>query len=114
MNKLVSEEAISEMKDSEEKKLMEILQGGAKAYVQKVDVIAIKVEEDKQIEYKDWENNERTLKVPAGSYVVVEPESKYPKIITAECFEAKYKEIGDKPKEKKKEDSPKLGMDLMT
>lgn len=104
---------IEEMKDTEEKQLLTILKENGKPYMRKVDGYATKVEEDKQIEYKDWENNERTLKVPAGSYIVVDSDCRYPKIITAEDFELKNKFIEDKPKEGKKSYGPKIGIELM-
>ena len=94
------ESKIPEMKDNEEKKLLEILKDKGKPYKHKYDGHAAKVEEDIQIDYKDWEGNERTLKVPAGSYVVLEHEGGMPKIVTASDFEAKNKFIEDKKKEK--------------
>jgi hypothetical protein len=64
-------------------------------------------------EMKDTE--EKQLKVPSGSYVVVDSDCHYPKIVTAEDWESKNKFIGEeKPKEKKKEKSgPKIGIELM-
>ena len=106
---------IDEMKETEEKQLLKILKDDCKPFVRKYDGYAVKMTEDKQIEYLDWENNERTLKVPAGSYVVVDSDSSYPKIVTSEDFEAKYKFTeGDKPKiVEKTDDSPKMGIALI-
>jgi len=105
---------IDEMKDTEEKQLLNLLKDNAKPFIRKVDGYAIKMDEDKQIEYKDWEDNERTLKVPAGSYVVVDSDCSYPKIITAEDWESKNKFIDeDKPKKVVKDNSPKMGIALI-
>ena len=80
---------IESMDDGKDKELMKILAEGAKPYIKKQDGIAIKVSEDKKIEYKDYEGNENTLSVPAGSYIVTDGESCYPKIVTAEDWESK-------------------------
>lgn len=112
---MIKESVIEEMKDSEEKQLMTILKDSGKPFVKKADGYAVKMKEDKQIDYKDWEGNERTLKVPEGSYVVCGADSNYPKIVTAEDFEEKNKFI-DGPKKKdnpKKEESSKTGMASM-
>ena len=102
-----------EMKETEEKQLLKLLENG-KPFVRKHDGYAVKMEEDKQIEYKDWEENERTLKVPAGSYVVVDAKCQYPKIVTAEDWESKNKFIDEPKKETpKKESGPKIGIELM-
>lgn len=108
---------IDEMKDTEEKQLLEILKEKGKPFVQKCDGYAVKMEEDKQIDYKDWENNERTLKVPAGSYVIVDSGCHCPKIVTADDFESKNKIVedkSDKPMENKSNnDAPTIGMELL-
>ena len=105
-------ERIDDMKDTEEKKLLEILKDKGQPFVKKCDGYAVKMDEDKQIDYKDWEGNERTLKVPAGSYVVVDADCHCPQIRTADDFESKNK-IVEKKKEEKKKDSPVIGMELM-
>lgn len=111
MNDIIGK-ATEDMKETEEKQLLKLLENG-KPYVKKHDGYAVKMDEDKQIEYKDWEDNERTLKVPAGSYIVVDSECQYPKIVTAKDFESKNKFIdSDKPKEKK-DDYPTIGIGLM-
>lgn len=105
---------IESMEDGKDKELMKILEDGAKPYIKKQDGLAIKVSEDKEIKYKDYEGNENTLSVPAGSYIVTEGESCYPKIVTAEDWESKNKFIGeDKPTKKVKSDRPKIGIELM-
>ena len=107
---------IEKMEDGKNKELMKILEGKAKPFLQKCDGYACKVDEDKEITYKDHSDQELTLKVPAGSYIVVEKDSCYPDIVTAESFEAKNKFIeGDKKPEMKEEkkDNP-IGMELMS
>lgn len=112
--KEIIDKVTEEMKDTEEKQLLKLLENG-KPFVRKHDGYAVKMDEDKQIEYKDWENNERTLKVPAGSYIVVDPSCQYPKIVTAEDFEAKNKfiESQEKAEPSKKSNGPKIGIELM-
>lgn len=105
--------AIDEMKDTEEKKLLEILKEEGKPFVKKCDGYAVKMDEDKQIDYKDYEDNERTLKVPKGSYVVVDSDCRCPRIQTSEDFESKNKIMGEeKSAEKPKDNGPKVGMQL--
>lgn len=103
---------IEEMKDTEDKQLLKILQKDAKPFLKKCDGYAAKVDEDTQIEYRDWEDNERTLKVPAGSYVVVDNSCRCPRIITSEDFESKNKFVEEK-EEPKKPKGPKIGIELM-
>ena len=111
--KEIIEKVTEDMKETEEKQLLKLLENG-KPFVKKCDGYAVKMEEDKQIEYKDWEDNERTLKVPAGSYVTVDSDYGCPKIITAEDWEKKNKFIGSEEKPKKAEQSgPKIGIELM-
>ena len=105
--------AIDEMKDTEEKKLLEIIKEKGIPFKEKCDGYAVKMEEDKQIDYKDWEGNERTLKVPAGSYVMVDNDCRYPKIVTAEDFEAKNKFLEKKKDAPKKPKEPGLGIEIV-
>lgn len=101
------------MEETEEKQLLMLLENG-KPFVKKHDGYAVKIDEDKQIEYKDWEDNERTLKVPAGSYIVVNSGCQNPKIVTAEDFESKNKFVEETKKEtSKKSEGPKIGIELM-
>ena len=111
----MNEEVVEKMDDGKDKELMKIISDGGKPYVKKSDGHAVKVSEDKEITYKSHDDEELTLKVPSGSYVVVEGDSTYPKIVTAEDWESKNKFLSeDKPKEKKKkDDSPKIGMSGM-
>lgn len=104
-----------EKKEGKDDKLLKILKDGGKPYVKKCDGNAVKIGEDKEITYKDYEGQENVLKIPAGSYIVAEGNSNCPKIITAEEFEKKNKFIeGSKKKENpKKEDKPSIGMSSM-
>lgn len=105
-------EKVEAMDDGKDKELMKILSEGGKPFIRKSDGDAVKVSEDKEIKYKDYDDQELTLAVPAGSYVVVNEDSCCPKIVTAEDWESKNKFIEDKkPKvEKKKDTSHKIGM----
>jgi len=107
---------IEDMEEGKEKELLKILDGKAKPFLRKCDGYAVKVEEDKEIKYKDYNDQELTLKVPEGSYVVVGEDSCYPKIVTSEDFESKNKFVSgeEKPKEKKKENGPKIVIALVS
>lgn len=106
---------IEEMDDGKNKELMKILEGKAKPFLQKCDGYACKVDEDKEITYKDHGDQELTLKVPAGSYIVVGKDSCYPEIETAESFEGKNKfvEGEEKHKMKDKKSGPSIGMEVV-
>jgi hypothetical protein len=106
---------IEKMDDGKDKELMKIIAEGGKPFIRKSDGDAVKVSEDKEIKYKDYDDQELTLAVPAGSYVVIDENGCAPKIVTAEDWESKNKFIeGDKPKkEKKKDDSRKIGIELI-
>lgn len=95
-------------KEDKLKSLMDEL--GAKPYVKKQDGMAVKVDEDKEIEYEDYEGNKNVLKVPKGSYVVTEGNNCYPEIRQAEDFEAKNEFI----KESKKKKESGLGITILT
>lgn len=104
---------ISEMEEGKDKELMQILADGGKPFMRKCDGYAKKVEEDKEITYKDYNDQELTLKVPAGSYIVTEADSCYPKIVTADDFEKKNKMLeGDKEEVVVvKKSGPSIGLD---
>lgn len=107
------EAKIEKMDDGKDKELLSLIQEGGKPFMRKADGYAVKMSEDKEIKYKDHSDQELTLKVPEGSYVVVDVDCSYPSIVTAEDFEGKNKLIGDSKPEPKKDDSPKIGMALM-
>ena len=110
---MIKESELNEMKETEEKQLLMILKESGKPYVKKHDGIAVKMTEDKQIQYKDYEENERTLKVPAGSYVICEGTSHYPKIVTAEEFEENNKFVSGDDKPATKGSDIKIGIESM-
>lgn len=107
---MIEEQSLNEMKDTEEKQLLVILKENGKPVLKKVDGYAAVMDEDKQIDYKDYEGNERTLKVPKGSVVFCEPGSNYPKVITGDDFEKKYKFLEEK-KAKKEEKKSDIGIE---
>jgi|LGOV01.1.fsa_nt_gb hypothetical protein len=109
------EDVVEKMEDGKDKELMKILAEGGKPFIRKSDGNAVKVSEDKEIKYKDYDDQELTLAVPSGSYVVVNEDSCCPKIVTAEDWESKNKFVeGEKPKVvEKKDNSPKIGIELM-
>lgn len=106
------DDKIEEMEDGKQKELLKILNAGAKPFMRKCDGYAVKVEEDTEITWKDGEQ-ETSIKIPSGDYVIVKEDSCWPEIETAESFEGKNKIIeGEKPK-KKVDKGPKVGMELM-
>jgi len=106
-------EKIESMEDGKEKELLKILDGKAKPFMRICDGFAVKCEEDKEITYKEYNDQELTLKVPKDSYIVVDKDSHYPKIVTAEDFEKKNKFLEDKKEMPKKKEGIKLGINLM-
>lgn len=99
----MSAEKIAEMPEGKDKELLKVLHDGSYApFVRKCDGYGVKVEEDKEISYKDFNDQENVLKVPKGSYIVVESDMNYPKILSAEEFKSKYDFIKkDEPASKK-------------
>lgn len=106
----MDKDRIEKMEDGKDKELMIIVSDG-KPYKRKCDGYAKKVEEDKEITYKDYQDQENVLKVPAGSYVVLEKDSCCPKIIPAEEFEEKNTFIDKGEKKSTKEDKVKIGLE---
>lgn len=109
-------EKIEEMSDGKDKELLKILNSGAKPFMRKHDGYAVKLDQETEITFKNHEDQETTIKIPAGDYIKVEGKSCYPKIETAESFEKSNKIIeSEKPKETlKKPESPKIGLESMT
>lgn len=107
---------IEKMEDGKEKQLMMLVKEDAKPFMRKCDGYAVKVSEDKEITYKDYNDQELTLKVPSGSYVVVSKDGCSPQIQTAEDFEKKNKMMGESKKEapKKEDKGPSIGMALVS
>ncbi len=114
---MIDEKMITEMEDGKDKELMKLLQGNAKPFIRKYDGYAVKCKESKKIEYKDHQGNELTLEVPEGSYICIDMDSHYPKIVTAEDFEKKNKLMDESKKkdnsEKKEDSNPKTGLASM-
>lgn len=79
---MISTDNVSKMENCKEKLLMQLLAEKGKPYVKKHDGYAVKMEEDLPLTYTDYNNTELTLTVPKGSYVMVEEDSSYPKIVT--------------------------------
>lgn len=108
------EDKIESTENGQAKELLKLM-ADAKPYVKKHDGYAVKIEEDKEVTYKDYDEKELTLKVPAGSYIITEGESCHPSIVTADEFEGNRKFVnGEKVKEVKKESGPKLGLALLS
>jgi hypothetical protein len=106
---------LEKMEDGKEKELMKIISEGGKPFVKKCDGYAVKCSDEKTIEYEDHGGGKLTLSVPAGSYVVVDADSNYPKIVPGEEFEKKNKLVeGDKKKDNpEKKEKKKTGMDAV-
>ncbi len=109
---MIEEKMITEMDDGKDKELMKLMQGNEKPFMRKADGYAVQCEEEKEIKYKDHSDNELTLAVPKGSFIVVDVDSHYPIIVTKEDFEKKNKFL-DNPKKKDnpdKKDTPSIGL----
>nr|WP_319265299.1 hypothetical protein [uncultured Draconibacterium sp.] len=104
-------EKVEKMEDGKDKELMKLVADGGKPYIKKMDGMAVKVAEDKEITYKDYEGQENTMKVPAGSYIVTQGDSCYPKIVTAEEFESNNKMLEESKAVKKDEKTPGIGIE---
>ena len=132
---MISKEVVSKMEDGQSKKLMEILAEHGRPYEKKHDGYAVKVKEDKQITYTDYNNTELTMTIPAGSCIMVAEDSSYPKIVTEKEFndsnefcegheespeketqeehEASENPAKEKKEEGNKKKSAKIGLELM-
>lgn len=83
---MISKEVVSNMENGKDKQLMGILAERGKPYEKKHDGYAVKMEEDKQITFTDYNNTEMTMTIPKGSYIMVGEDSSYPKIVTEKEF----------------------------
>ena len=132
---MIDKQVVSKMEDGKEKQMMEILADQGRPYLKKHDGYAVEMKEEKQITYTDYNNTEMTMTIPKGSYLMVEEDSSYPKIVTAKEFNDSNKFCGDHvetseeeaneeheasespAKEKKEEEGkkkgPKIGLELM-
>lgn len=106
---------IEEMTDGKDKELLKLLNSNPKPFMRKHDGFAVKLEEETEITFKNSEEQETTIKIPAGDYIKVNGDSCYPEIETAESFENNNKIIEtESPKETTiKPKGPKIGMELM-
>ncbi|MDD4971899.1 MAG: hypothetical protein PHT07_20935 [Paludibacter sp.] len=106
---MINPEVVSKMENSRDKQLMQILSEKGKPYVKKHDGYAVKMEEDKQITYTDYDNAELTLTIPKGSYLMVGEDSCYPKIVTEKEWDDSNKFLGEEKRPGKEE--PKIGIE---
>ena len=104
---MISNETVSKMDNCKEKYLMQLLAEKGKPYVKKHDGYAVKMEEDKQITYTDYNNTELTMTIPKGSYVMVEEDSSYPKIVTEKEWDDSNKFLGGEEAKEEKPEQPK-------
>lgn len=106
---MISTENVSKMENCKEKLLMQLLAEKGKPYVKKHDGYAVKMEEDLPLTYTDYNNTELTLTVPKGSYVMVEEDSSYPKIVTEKEWNDSNKFLVEENKSGKEEQ--KIGLE---
>lgn len=106
---MISPETVSKMDNSKEKYLMQLLAEKGKPYVKTHDGYAVKMEEDMQITYTDYNNTELTMTIPKGSYVMAEEDSSYPKIVTEKEWNDSNKFCGEEKKSGKEEH--KIGLE---
>lgn len=95
--------------DSKDAKIIEAIgKENAKPYVKKYEGLAVKVEEDKEVKFTDYDGHENVLKVPAGSIVKI-MEGCSTEIVTPEDFDKKYvfHDEGEEVKEEAKEPAHK-------
>ena len=107
---MINPEVVSKMDDSKEKQLMQILAEKGKPYEKKHDGYAVRMEEDKQITFTDYNNTEMTMTIPKGSYIMVAEDSSYPQVVTEKEFVDSNKFCDEKKSEPSR---PKLGIEAM-
>ena len=130
---MIDKANVEKMENGRDKQLMEILADKGKPYERKHDGYAIKMEEDHQLTYTDYNNTELTMTIPKGSYIMVGEDSSRPKIVTEKEFEdanefcdeedEREEEENETEEEEKKEEAeeekpkksekPKIGMALI-
>lgn len=131
---MIDKQVVSKMEDGKEKQMMEILASEGRPYIKKHDGYAVEMKEEKQITFTDYNNTEMTLTIPKGSYLMVEEDSNYPKIVTAKEFNDSNKFCGEhtesseeeakeeheesetseqEKKEEGKKKGPKIGLESM-
>lgn len=108
---MIDKETVEKMENSRDKQLMEILAEKGKPYIKKFDGYAVKMDEEKQITYTDYDNRELTLTIPEGSYLMVGEDSSCPHIVTEKEFVDSNKFVDSDEKPSKK--STKIGLEAM-
>lgn len=109
---MIDKNNIEKMDNGRDKQLMEILAEKGKPYIKKFDGYAVKMEEEKNIIYTDYNNQELTLTIPEGSYLMVGEDSSYPNIVTKKEFEDSNKFVDEESKASaSKKDKPKIGIE---
>jgi hypothetical protein len=110
---MIDTAVVENMDDGKDKQLMEILAKEGKPYIKKHDGYAVKMDEEKQITYTDWNNQELTLTIPKGSYLMVEEDSSCPVIATEKEFDDANKFVDDSSSSKSSNGmtTVKIGLD---
>jgi hypothetical protein len=106
---------VEKMENSRDKQLMLILADKGRPYKKKFDGYTVKMEEEKQITYTDYDNRENTLTIPEGSYLMVGEDSSCPHIVTKKEWDDSncFADEESKPYQKEKSEKKKIGLDLM-
>lgn len=113
---MINTENIEKIENGRDKQLMQILADKGKPYVKKFDGYAVKMDEEKQITYTDYDNRELTLTIPEGSYLMVSEDSSYPNIVTEKEFNDSNKFVEgeeSKPSIKKESNKAKIGIEAI-
>lgn len=111
---------IEKMDNGRDRQLMQILADKGKPYKKKFDGYAVKMEEEIQITYTDYDNRELTMTVPEGSYLMVGEDSSCPHIVTekewadSNCFvDEEGEEKESKTSKKESGNKFKIGLELV-
>lgn len=108
---MIDREVVGKMENSRDKQLMQILADKGKPYIKKFDGYAVKMEEEKQITYTDYDNRELTLTVPKGSYLMVGEDSSCPHIVTEKEWSDSNKFVDEEQKPSSKKSTSKIGLE---
>jgi hypothetical protein len=111
---MIDKTVVDKMEDGKDKQLMQILADQGKPYVKTHDGYAVKMNEEKQITYTDWNNQELTLTIPKDSYLMVGEDSSCPVIATEKEFNDANKFVDDDSKQSTgKGATIKIGLDAL-
>ena len=117
---MIDKTVVEKMENSKEKQMMQILADKGRPYEKKHDGYAVKMEEDKQITYTDYNNTELTMTIPKGSYIMVAEDSSYPQVVTEKEFndsnkfcEGHEESAEEEEIKPKKKNEPKIGLEAM-